>query len=383
MGLHVEVGWLPTGSLLAGGRSIEEAARDHRLRFLSQVASEKGFTCIALGHQADDVAETVLMRLLRGCGIHGLAAVRPSLPLTASACRLVRPLLPFRREQLRAYLRRSGCGWREDSSNADPAFLRNRVRHTLLPAMVSRSGASVDLLSQLNEAAAGVDDLLQDAIDRAWQDACRTAGPEEIMLDVDRLNGLAPPVRTGVLRRAAGRPDRKTSQRLQRMIRAAPGARLTLPGGRFVRREHGILRFAEGTSGTRVGSVNMPVPGTVELPALGATLRAEDIVVPPGSHAQWVASAGPLSVFVSAEHLGRPLTVRTRRPGDRFHPLGAPGARKLKDFFIGRRSPFHVRDRTPLVVAPDGEIAWVVGHEIGHRFRLTGAERKIVHLSAG
>ena len=104
--------------------------------------------------------------------------------------------------------------------------------------------------------------------------------------------------------------------------------------------------------------------------------------MPTGGPRELISRASDYEVFLSLDALALPLTVRSRRAGDRFHPLGAPGERKLKEFFIDRKVPQHERDQTPLVVAGDGRIAWVVGHAIAEPFKLTGAERAALHLIA-
>ena len=383
--LQLTVHRLPPSHLAAQGGSIEDAARRARMRFLSDVAIEQGFTTIVLGHHANDAAETVLMRLLRGCGIHGLATMRPVRPAGPEwpAGRVVRPLLSVDKDDIIAYLRRRAQPWREDSSNADLALARNRVRHLLLPAMLrARPGLSVRLLGDVNAAAAPVDDLLRQALASCWRDLCVREEAGEVLLDADALCRAPAALRTAVLRRAAGEPDREHSLALVALAAGPPGAALSLPGGVTARREHGLVRFARQRQSTGIRPAQLSMPGSVHIPDVGLTISAQALTVAPNAHAELLSRAGPWEVFLSPRLLDAPATVRSRRPGDRFHPLGAPGARKLKKFLIDRKAPFHERDRIPLVVASDGTIAWVPGYEVGESFRLTGSETQVVRLVA-
>ncbi|MDP6439167.1 MAG: tRNA lysidine(34) synthetase TilS [Candidatus Brocadiia bacterium] len=394
-GLELTVKRLPAGHLERQGGSTEDAARRERMAFFMQLARRKGMRTILLAHHADDVAETVVMRLLRGCGVHGLGAMRAERPAGPgwSEGRIVRPLLRVTKDDLRAYLGRKGQCWREDRSNADLRFTRNRVRHRLLPALVAACpGLSRGLLGELNEAACEVGDLLEGAVAARWPALCREHAAGEVALDAGRLRDLPGPLRKAAARRAAGAlggGDGRSPgwshahyEQLAAMPDRAVGTQLTLPGGITVSREHGLIRWRRGRQAETIEPRTLPIPGAVRLDDLELTIEAEVLTMPAQGHSALVARAGPRDVYLSPASLEGPVTIRSRRAGDRFHALGAPGGRKLKEFFIDRKVPRLQRDRTPLVLAADGRIAWVVGHEIADGFKLTGREGRVVHLAA-
>ena len=269
--------------------------------------------------------------------------------------------------------------YRTDSSNLDLDYLRNRVRHELIPALHRDYATfSVESLCALNESAIEAEKLIEGLLDASWGDMCRARGDREVVLDAEAFGRLAPPLRKAAGRRAVEALDVRAAAALRAehyaelaaLAEAPVGAQVSLPGGFQARREHGTIYVARRRGAGGIEPRTLPVPGTVELPEVGMTVSCR--VLPAGSLGPQAAArrASDLEVFISAAGLEQPLTVRSRRPGDRFHPLGAPGAAKLKDFLINSKVPQHERDRVPLVITPQEEIVWVVGKRIGEAFRL-------------
>ena len=185
----------------AAGGGLEERLRDARHRFLTEVVGRMGADAVALGHTLDDRVETVLMNLARGTGLRGLAGMRWRNHV--GGLLLLRPMLGVRREALRRYIKRRGVPWREDRSNTDFRFTRNRVRNLVLPALeqavpgaVERIGRAAELLDQDNE---WLEDLVDEALARARRD---DVYPGATALDVEVLHGLPRALATRVLRRA-------------------------------------------------------------------------------------------------------------------------------------------------------------------------------------
>ena len=382
------------GAAEAPGRSVESAARRARYAFLGRTAQAVGCRVVATAHHADDVAETVLMRLLRGAGMRGLGAMPPQRMLGPEHpdVRLVRPLLGVRKAELLAFLAERRQAFRTDSSNADLSYTRNRVRHELLPMLRRRFGTfSAESLCALNEAALDVGQLLERMVDDAWPGLLKGSAGAELLLDAEAFAGLPIAVRKAAARRALeelsapGQPPALRAEHLRdlaALAEEAPGAQASLPGGWFARRERGLLYLARRDATVRLAPRLLSVPGTAELPEIGVSISARRLARSAMSPDEAAAAASACDVYLDLHAVGAPLEVRSRRPGDRFHALGLPASTKLKKFLNGRGVPYHRRDRTPLVTAPSGEIAWVVGHEIAAPFRLTGAERDILHLQA-
>jgi len=393
--LRIEVARVPIREAAEAGESLEAAARRVRFAFLLRAARRQGLSVVALGHHADDVAETVLMRLLRGCGLRGLGALAPARPADgrAPALHIVRPLLELRKADLLEFLSARGEPWRLDSSNAQRQFERNRIRHELLPELERRCPSfERDGLCALNLAAVEANSLLDEMLEARWPRLCVEEGPDGVVLDASCYRSLPVPLRALAVRRAIRtvQPQRHyppglTHEHYEAAARLADrpvGTDLSVPGGLSARREHGVIYIRRGEPAATWAGVRLPVPGTVRFGDREVTISAEVLPAPPGGVASLIGRAGPREVFLALDAVELPLTVRVRRPGDRFHPLGAPGERKLKEFFINRKVPRHLRDRTPLVADGSGRIVWVVGHEIAEPARLSGAAPRVLHLRA-
>jgi tRNA(Ile)-lysidine synthase len=342
------------------GLSLEEAGREARYAFFRKVAGESAAAAVAVGHHQDDQAETALMRLLRGAGGSGLAGMRPK----SAAGMIVRPLLSLRRKEIEQYLRKAGLAWREDSSNVDVKFLRNRIRHELLPQLAGYNPEIVERLNQTAAALAADEEILETVAAGAF---CRTftvtaSGAEA---DLDRLLQEAPALRKRLYRKAiqSVRGDLRgiSFTHLAAIegvaLAARPNSELALPGGIRVIREYRSLRFALLCAAPLPAGYELSLdgPGFYPLPC-GGSLLIEECVEPPA-----VEDAAGTSMLTA--HAGKfhfPLTVRYFRNGDRFTPLGMSGRKKLKDLFIDRKVPLKTRRRIPLLV-DQGEIVWVCG----------------------
>ncbi len=374
------------------GLSIEAAARTLRYQFLERAAAELGADAVATGHHADDLAETVLMRLMRGTGLSGLAAIRPRRPLSRENphLALIRPLLGVRKAELIAFLTGIGQRFREDETNRDTVHTRNRVRHVLLPVLGREFPAfSVGSLCALAESAAEADALIQELTEERWPALCAEEGPDGVSLRADALAQAPAAVRKAACARAlivvAAGPAPALRAEHYADLSALPsrpvGTEVTLPGGLTAHREHGLVHFRRREPSGPLPARPLAVPGQVTLPEVAMRITCRRLRHGPGPD-ELGARLTPREACLDAAEAGAPLSVRSRRPGDRFHPLGAPGGHRLKQFFIDRKVPRHERDRIPLVTAPDGRIAWVVGHEIGEEFKVRAAGRPALHLRA-
>jgi tRNA(Ile)-lysidine synthase len=355
-----------------GAGSLEAAARAARYAALEAGADRLGAARIAVGHTADDQAETVLMRVLGGAGVRGLAAIPPV------RGRVIRPLLEVRRQALRDVLQAAGLAWVEDPSNRDPKFLRNRIRHELLPLLAASYHA--DVVPALAATARLAREAL-DALERsAAAELARLAAVEAEALTLPRaaLAALPLPIAAEVLRQAAARlgsraPLRAWAHRgLRRVLAATPPRRPFRLGGVAVEVSGDHIRV-----GARPAPLLVPrtltVPGRVELPEIGKGVEARRLPA-----AGYVLPRAADRVAFDAAGLPGTLTVRPRRRGDRFHAFGA-GQRRLKSLLIDAKVPRWERDRLPLIDA-GGDIAWVAGVRRGAVAPVSAATREIVEI---
>jgi tRNA(Ile)-lysidine synthase len=362
-------------------RSIEDAARRARYAFFDRAADASQADVVAVGHTKDDQAETFLLRLIRGAGGRGLAAIHPR------AGRVIRPLIDLEREALRDYLAARDQEFREDTSNADVSIPRNRVRHEVLPLLRTRfSPAITDVLAR--EAALARQDeefLREHAIKLADQ---IVLSDEAIRIDAAGLaaapRALSSRVVVAALQTFAGAKP-ITFDHVDGVLALCDGQAISLPGQTAVRTGDRIV-LRPGRGGGRswnAGSgnafaVSLSIPGEVELGPQGVAVRAEHLVDPSARQKRWAGRGR--EVGVAADRLQLPLAVRSRRAGDRFRPLGAPGVRKLQDFFVDRKVPWTERDTVPLVVDGRDRIVWVVGQSVAEEFRVTDPAQGVILL---
>ena len=373
----------------AEGGTVEEVARRERYAFFSRVAAGVGAKKIALGHTMDDNAETVLQRILRGTGIRGLGGVPPMRPLArGSDIWVVRPLIEIPRGEILAYLQSIGQPYRTDSTNLEMAYFRNRVRNVLLPQLEKECGPGVkESLNRLACAARNHYNVIEGLARELLGKARRDDPVATVAVDRRVLREANPEVQIEALRLAledagTGQLSYEQSRSLADMVAAPTATEMSLPGGFLLRAEYDLLRLIDARVAMMQapGEAELAVPGTV--PFLGQQFSARPIDVVPGSLAEFLKGKTANQEMVDAEALQPPLVIRTRRPGDRFRPLGAPGTEKLQDFFVDAKVPAWRRDRVPIVWDRVG-IVWVAGFRIDHRARVTEHTRKAVLLEMG
>jgi tRNA(Ile)-lysidine synthase len=370
-----------------GGRSPEEAARLVRHAALARVARLLGATRIALGHTADDQAETVLMRVLEGAGPRGLAGI------PRRRGRVVRPLLEVDRAAVLDHLTAHGLDAIEDPTNRDRKFLRNRVRHELLPLLAAQAGPRVpEALRRMARGARESVEALDLLVRPRVADGLR-ATPVGWRLALTAFDGLAPgavkaAVRVALVEVVA--PDRLSGLRathldaLHALLRAATGARVRLPAGIVVERGRDALWLVRPEA--RFVTTPLPVPGAV---SVGATLRVTAALEPPVP--TWAGDA-TVEAWFDAEALGltlgagtspvASLRIRPRRPGERMVPFGGREPVRLGKLLASAGVPRLARGRWPVVARPDDEILWIVGVRRGAVAPLTLGTRSMLRLGA-
>jgi tRNA(Ile)-lysidine synthase len=346
--------------------SLESAARRVRYGFLEEVRLRENARWIATAHHRDDQAETVLLRLLFGSGWEGLGGIRPVHGF------VVRPLLDVPRQDLLKIVEEAGLAPVQDPTNLDLGTPRNKIRHRLLPAI-----APPDLLARVADRARGASERL----DRYLSGRLDVEEMEDgVAVERAGLEGLPPELLAFALawlHRRAGAPYPAGGAARSELLRqVAGGHRAACDCGHGWRWEAAgerlILRRAAPKQ-ERVPhfSYTVPIPGVVEIPEIAVRVALSRRSVEPWMFVEGSARRAALALPLGAGDL---VTVRNRRPGDRIHPLGAAGSRKLKDLLIDRRVPRRERERLPLICVGDaGEtIAWVPGVTLDHRFRITG-----------
>ncbi len=357
---------------------LQEAAREARYDFFRKAAAEFSAGKVALGHTADDQAESVLMRLLRGAGTRGLAGIPPMRDE-----RIIRPLIETWRREIDAYLEERRIPFRQDASNRSLRFLRNRIRHELIPILETYNPRIREILLKTADQFRQEEEWLRkievDNFSAVGQE--RENGGVEIKIPL--LEDLPAALRLRIFRRAvetvAGHlrgfafSHFLAIEKLSRNPK--PHKKLRLPHGIGVSRSYGALIFSAGGESAAGFEHRVFGPGILEIPEIGRRLR---FALGERTGGETFAGA-PDVVLLEADRVGFPLTVRSYRPGDRFQPLGMKGEKKLKDFFIDRKIPLEQRRRIPLLYH-EGQLLWVAGMRPDHRFRLRTESRRILRV---
>ena len=379
---------------LAGreGFSLEDAGRRLRYEFLTRVAREIGAGVVATGHTLDDQAETVLMRLLRGSGLEGLAGIPPV--RTGGGVRIIRPLIEAGRAEVLAYLGAVGTGWREDETNRDVAMLRNRVRLVLLPAL---EGYNPDI----RQALARLAGLLRDEAEALKLLAAPkvaealSARPGAVTVALEPFARMPVALQRRTLRAAVqqvrGNLGAVRFVHIEGARRLAlegqVGSWLALPGG--VR----ILRLPEGAEVTmaaavpggpgKPGEYRVHVPGRIVAVEFGVQLTVEEAAEDRlGAWAQG-ENAQRNEVALDAASIGGELVLRGPRPGDRFAPAGMGGRTKaVADYLSDEKVPRHRRAFVPILTTSEGEVLWIVGMRASEVARITDSTTRAVRVVA-
>jgi tRNA(Ile)-lysidine synthetase-like protein len=387
--------------------NLHQAGRTARYTFLARVAHEQGAHAVAVAHNADDQAETVLMHLLRGAGPAGLRGIRPVVPweewqrlemrdwrlsqpqspisnLQSPTLqpRLIRPLLLITRAEIEGYCAEQGLVPRRDPTNLDRRATRNRIRHELLPFLIEYNPHIVAALGRTALVTADEHDLVLQTLHSVW--------PRLVLLRPDAIDfvgaawqTLHPALQRAALRRAYALLGGEKTLELEQieaaraLVAGGVGGRTELPGGIPLTVSYGGT-FTIGALPTPTGPqlpgthVDLPIPGRVAL-AGGWTIAATSAAAPiPAPESVW-------EIYLDAEKIAGPLLLRRRRAGDRLRPAGGRGSRRLQDMFVDAKVPRMLRDLWPLV-ATSTALVWVPGLRPPAEFLATPATQRVVHL---
>jgi tRNA(Ile)-lysidine synthase len=384
-----------TFRLTPATQSLEMSARATRQAFFRAAARQEKLDAIATGHTADDVAETLLLRLARGSGAAGLSGLRPV--HAVAGVRYVRPLLGCTHGELLAWLRARRQAWREDASNRDERIPRNRLRHAVIPWLEQNWSPSIRAMLVQSASILRDEDALLEELSAACGVRQAEPGVQNAACGL-RMPRSAVPValQRRILRQwllAAGHPEAAGWDEVE-AIRTRLGAReawqVSLSGGVRVQGRDGRLWLVDAASASKAGlaaarryvrvtredAVELPVPGVVDVAGVRVMARLGR---------GFVKTRGPAGVLPSACSLdaqalqGKKLLVRTRRPGDRIRSLGLDGSKTLQDLFVDAKVPAEQRDQLPLLVV-DNEVVWVPGYRVAKQVAVRGPRAAAVRV---
>ncbi len=374
------------------GISVQEAARALRYDFFQDTLRKRGLDFLATGHTADDQAEEVMIRLIRGSGLPGLGGI----PWKRDGW-IIRPILNFKRKEIASYLDQNRIEYIIDSSNLKDTYLRNRIRHRLIPLLEKEfNPAIVDTLTRTCQVIQTENAFLQQCAKEAYQLLALEMEPAQgrIVLLADKLLGFHPAILRRVIRLAledigihSGILGTRHILSIEDALSdSGPHWELHMPFGVCVtkRQDRLLILSSSQKEGLTVPTdgpekVIIQGPGTYPAPKGSGWVNIR-ITIPETMDEVRKPCPFPRPIYIDASKADFPLRLRTRRPGDRFWPLGAPSPLKLKDFLISRKIPRDIRDVLP-ILCKDDEIICIVGVEVAHPFKILKAQLPVLKIT--
>jgi|Deesub1362B_J571_1020462.scaffolds.fasta_scaffold00082_82 tRNA(Ile)-lysidine synthase len=353
--------------------SIQEAARRLRYWMFEQTALEAEADRIATGHNADDQAETVVMRLLRGSGMKGLGAIPPV------RGKVIRPLLEVQRQEIEQYLTARGIQWLTDSSNLSDKYLRNRIRKELMPVLKRFNPKIVETLCRTAALLREENEYIEARVNSALMKLISRRTDKKVELFLAPLENMERVILRRALRRAIDETKGLRGigfehiEEIIDMIQSAPtGARLYLPRGiRVIKGYSTLIITAERPQ--KLSEYVLQVPGETVLKEAGLVLISSISEKVEGY------GDGKTEAVFDLDTLSFPLKIRPRKEGDFFYPFGFGKRKKLQDFFVDEKVPKEERDTVPILTSED-KIVWVVGYRTDERFKVTSSTRRVLRI---
>jgi len=372
--------------------SLEEAARRVRYTFFNRVAEKNRFNKIALGHHFDDNAELVLMNLFRGSGPLGLSGIPP-----VRDGKTIRPLLQLNRSEIIAFLDKNGLKYISDTSNRDTRFLRNRIRHDLIPLLKTSYNPKISQsLNRLASITRSEEEWIKDVIHPLFEKAVVSIQNGQIALSVSILNGIHVAAQRRIIRKAIA----STKGDLRRinfahidsvtnlLDRVPEYGALDLPDRIRIHRKGDVLLFSREKNTLRNMNVKsgrtemftfeyiIAKPESLFIKEISAHINFTEMNI---ENLPDLCHAGQHTGFFDRDALSFPLVLRNFRHGDRFTPLGMTGTQKIKKFFIDKKVPRKKRARCPILLCR-GKTIWVAGYRIDESVKVKASTKNVLKV---
>jgi len=376
------------------GGSVEEIARRERYAFMERVCAAHGARTIAVGHHGDDNAETVLHRILRGTGVRGIAGIAPKrLVRRGGELVVVRPLLCTNRAEIERYLADEGIAHHEDATNASLDGTRNRIRNELLPRLEKDYNPQVrDALLRLAEQARWVEQYIRETVEKTFGSLVISRTDQDIVLNVAALARKSRIVQAEIVRYALARFDVGEQDLTFGHLKSVTdlvaeqvsGKQVSLPGGVTAQLVYNRLVLSVPTAEPRetlAERIAIHLPGRTLLPVRRVELECEIRQVAADDIGPHLHNRDRLEEWLDLDNVHPPLVVRSRQPGDRFWPLGAPGSKKVADFLSDEKIAPLDREKVAVLCDQLGPI-WIIGHRIDDRAKLSRLTRRVLCVRA-
>jgi len=361
------------------GVSAEDFYRRQRYSFLNKVAKEQQAQKIALGHNLQDQAETVLLNLLRGSGLEGLRGI---LPMRDG--KFIRPLIEVSRREIISFLNARGIQYRQDSSNESRKYLRNKIRGELIPYIKEKFNPKIEEnLAQTAEILRNEDEFIRQYVLEAMDSPYIQRQKSLISLSIAYINKLPPAIRMRFLKALLEslNPEKngfsfihiKTLENLAQKKRS--GKRISLPADITARREYDnlILERKKACPKRIEYEYTMKIPGSINIQTRNLTVRLQT------TNRNYVDWGSENKVYMDLDKISLPLILRNKRDGDWFQPLGMKGRKKIKTFFIDRKIPRNKRDKI-MLIADQLSVVWIEKMHLNDRVKITKETKNVLEL---
>jgi tRNA(Ile)-lysidine synthase len=393
-------------------QSIEETGRQVRYAFLWRVAAKTKANTIAVGHNADDQVETILMHFLRGTGLAGLRGIMPKIEIARlrlypedipsqslpQSPKIIRPLLEISRTEVEAYCQENKLSPRWDSSNQDTTFFRNRLRHELIPYLETYNPKIRQVLQHTAKVVAADTVILGQQMDRAWHLIVRSESSEVIEFDLKLWSGLPLALKRSILRQAVHSLRRNLrnigfepiKNAIAVLEKGGTGAKASLPQGLVLTVSYDTFTIASEDpivhsidySGPQLPQgqiLKVTLPGVTTLSDTNWQLKAK-LLGREGLTHDKIKRASRWEAYLDADIVGHEAILRSRQPGDIFYPLGLAGhSKKVNEFMINEKIPAGWRNRILLFVS-NNQILWICGYRPDERARVRASTQRALYL---
>lgn len=373
--------------------NLEEIAREYRYKFYSETTEKLKTNKIALGHNADDQVETILMRLLRGSGLEGLTGIPPV------RNKIIRPLIECTRKEIEEYCQIHKIEYRIDSSNKETIYFRNKIRLELLPLLSKEYNKNIkDIILRLQSMVSEVYTYLQQKTELLFREIVKVEGQERIIVDLKKFNTLSLALKRRIIRKSIEvikgnlySINFAHNNEILKLSEYQSGEKeVYLPENLRAKKSYNqLIIYRKRVFKNWVDEISTPweynilISGKTKIKALDIEFETrilDSAEIKSSLYFDEKKPKGEFIEFIDYDKVKFPLKLRNRRIGDRFYPLKMIGEKKVKEYFIDNKIPKSHRDLVPILVDSENKIIWIVGMRMDNRVKITSASKKLLYL---
>ncbi len=373
--------------------TLEEAARKYRYKFYLETARKLKINKIALGHNADDQVETVLMRFLRGTGLEGLMGIPPV------RGKIIRPLIECSRAEIEEYCKENKIEYRVDSSNKEVIYFRNKIRLELLPLISKDYNKNIkDIMLHLRIMVSEVSVYLNQETELLFKEIVKRENPETVIIDLEKFTPLPMALKRRIIRKSIEAVKgnlhsitfRHTNEMLKLTKYQSGEKEIYLPDDLRVNKIYNkMIIYKKRISKDRIDEVpafweyDISIPGKTEIELLDLNIETKILDFTDIKSSLYFNKKGfkeKFLEFIDYNKVELPLKLRNRRRGDKFYPFKMKGSKKVKDFFIDNKISRSHRDLIPLLIDSKNKIIWIAGMRLDNRVKVDPDTKKVISI---